>query len=436
MNRYYHILTYGCQMNTADSETIAGILENKGYQYTDKLEIADLIFVLTCAVRENAELKIFGKMGELSQLKEKKPHLILGIGGCMTQQERIAKKIYQKFPIVNIVFGTDSLHNLSNKLDEIIENSQRIYDVHEVTGDVYDDLPKIHGDRHRAFVNINYGCNNFCTYCIVPHVRGRERSREMSSIYNEVNDLAKRGYKEVTLLGQNVNSYGNDFSDDTNFVKLIEKLIPIKELKRIRFMTSHPKDMSKELIHLVKDEEKLCNHIHLPLQSGSSKILKKMNRKYNQKKYLELARYIREQIPNATITTDIIVGFPYESEEDFEETLKVVKEVEFDSAYTFAYSKRPGTPAAKYDHQVPEKIKMERLHKLIDLINYYMEKSNEKYLGKKVKVMVDGKSKKNENVLSGRTDSNKLIHFKKDCEVGDIIELVVYDYTPFVLWGK
>src|SRR6056297_1896060 len=200
MNKYYHILTYGCQMNTADSETIAGILENKGFQYTDQLSKADLIFVLTCAVRENAELKIFGKMGELSQLKEKKPHLILGIGGCMTQQERVAKKIYQKFPIVNIVFGTDSLHNLSKQLDEIINNSQRIYDVHEVTGDVFDDLPKIHGDRHRAFVNINYGCNNFCTYCIVPHVRGRERSREMPSIYNEILDLTKKGYKEVTLL--------------------------------------------------------------------------------------------------------------------------------------------------------------------------------------------------------------------------------------------
>ncbi|MFP4456492.1 MAG: tRNA (N6-isopentenyl adenosine(37)-C2)-methylthiotransferase MiaB [Clostridia bacterium] len=436
MNKYYHILTYGCQMNTSDSETIAGILEKKGYNHTDNMEDADLIIVLTCAVRENAELKIFGKMGELTQLKEKKPHLILGIGGCMTQQEKIAKKIYQKFPIVNIVFGTDSLHNLSNQLDEIINESSRIYDVHEVTGDIYDNLPKMHGDKHRAFVNINYGCNNFCTYCIVPHVRGRERSREISSIYKEVKTLADNGFKEVTLLGQNVNSYGNDFNDDTNFVKLLEKLIPINGLERIRFMTSHPKDMSKELIHLVRDQEKLCNHLHLPLQSGSSNILKKMNRKYDQEKYLELAKYIREQIPNATITTDIIVGFPYESEEEFEQTLKVVKEVEFDAAYTFAYSKRPGTPAAEYDNQVPEDVKMERLHRLIDLINYYMEKSNKQYLGKKVKVMVDGKSKRNDNILSGRTDTNKLIHFEKDCNVGDIIELEVYDYTPFVLWGK
>ncbi len=436
MKQYYHLLTYGCQMNVADSETIAGILEEKGYSYTDELTTADLIFVITCAVRDNAEQKIYGKLGELVKLKESKPHMILGIGGCMTQQDEIAKRIYQRFPGMNIVFGTDNLHKLSQDLDIIIEESKRIMDVHEITGNIYDDLPKTHTERHRAFVNINFGCNNFCTYCIVPHVRGQERSRSIKSIKNEVARLAANGYKEVTLLGQNVNSFGSDSDNDTNFVKLLKNLIEIEEIKRIRFMTSHPKDMSLELIQLVRDEEKMCKHIHLPLQSGSSKILNKMNRKYDQDKYLNLARYIRKEIPQATITTDIIVGFPGETEADFLETLRVVDEIKFDAAYTFAYSKRPGTRAACYENQVSEDEKKSRLYKLIDRVNMYMEISNKSRLGQKISVMVDGTSKKDNEVLSGRSDDNKLVHFRGDYKVGDIIELEVYDYSPHVLWGK
>jgi tRNA-2-methylthio-N6-dimethylallyladenosine synthase len=423
-------------MNVADSETIAGILKTKGYYSTESLKEADLIFAITCAVRDNAEQKIYGKLGELSKLKENKPHLILGIGGCMTQQDEIAKHIYQRFPSINIVFGTDNLHSLSNDLDAIIEESRRILDVHEITGDIYEDLPKMHSENHRAFVNINFGCNNFCTYCIVPHVRGRERSRSIESIYDEVYQLGNQGYREVTLLGQNVNSYGNDLDDKINFVQLLKSLLEIENIKRIRFMTSHPKDMSKDLIHLVRDENKLCNHIHLPIQSGSSKVLKKMNRRYDQDKYLDLARYIRNEIPQATITTDIIVGFPGETEEDFLETMKVVDEIEFDSAYTFAYSKRPGTPAAKFEDQVPEEDKKNRLYRLIDQVNMYMEKSNKSRLGKKISIMVDGKSRKDDEVWSGRSDDNKLVHFRGDYNVGDIIELEVYDYTPHVLWAK
>lgn len=434
--KYYHIITYGCQMNEADSETLAGILYKKGYIHTDNLDYADVILLVTCAVREHAEQRIYGKMGDLMQLKQLKPSLIIGIGGCMPQQIQVAKKLKSNFPKLDLIFGTHNLHEFEELFDKALLKNEKIFEIHDIDGLVVENLPKNRKYTHKASINITYGCNNFCTYCIVPHVRGRERSRKQEHIVNEVKGLVANGYKEVTLLGQNVNSYGNDLSSNISFETLLEQLANIKGLLRIRFMTPHPKDMSDKLIEIVKKYDNICNHIHLPMQSGSTNVLKAMNRKYTKEQYLELALKVRKEIPNCTITTDIIVGFPGETEQDFLDTLDVVNAVKFDAAFTFAYSKREGTPAAKYENQVPEAVKKERLHTLIKKVQSLMLTSNESYFGKELDVMIEGSSKRNDNVLSARTDTYKLVHLVGDYKTGDIVRVKINKVSNFTLWAE
>lgn len=432
----YHIITYGCQMNEADSETIAGILTERGYQPCEDVHDADLILLITCAIRDHAEERIYGKLGQLMQIKKQKPDLIIGVGGCMTQQMPIAKKLRTKFPLLNLIFGTHNLHEFADMLDDVVQRNSRVFNIKNIDGIVVENLPKMHHSSYKANVNITYGCNNFCTYCIVPYVRGRERSRLKDDIVQEVVNLVERGYVEITLLGQNVNSYGKDLTEPVRFEELMIALADLEGLKRIRFMTSHPKDMSDELIDIVAQHDNICNHIHLPMQSGSSKVLKAMNRHYTKESYLALANRVRSKVPDCTITTDIIVGFPGETEEDFAHTLDVVKQVKFDAAYTFAYSPRPGTPAAEYENQVPEDVKKRRLHELIAVVQDLMRDSNLRCVGKTYQVMVDGVSKKDSEVFSGRTDHNKLVHFRGDYQIGQLVELEIYRATSFVLWGK
>ncbi len=435
-DKNYHIITYGCQMNQADSETIAGILSNRGFKTTDSIYQADLILLITCAVREHAEQRIYGKLGELMQLKNINPALVIGIGGCMPQQLEVANKLRQKFPRLDLIFGTHNLPEFETMLDRVFADREQVFEIHDIAGRITEDLPKSRIDRHKAYVNITFGCNNFCTYCIVPHVRGRERSRNPNDIINEVINLVQSGYQEVTLLGQNVNSYGLDLNRDFSFADLLKELAMLKGLSRIRFMTPHPKDISDRLIDLINKHDNICNHIHLPLQSGSSAVLRRMNRKYSKEGYLQLAQKIRDGIANCTITTDIIVGFPGESEADFADTIEVVNTVKFDAAFTFAYSKRKGTPAAGYSDQVPQMIKKQRLHRLIELVQQYMLASNQACLGQTFEVMVDGPSKKDPSILSGRTKTNKLVHFAGQYQAGDLVDLKIYRTTSFVLWGE
>lgn len=431
----YYILTYGCQMNFSDSEIIAGYLQEMGFTPTEEMNKADIIFVLTCAVRENAELRVYGKMGEISLLAQKNENLIVAVGGCMTQQDDVARKIYAKYPFVRLVFGTGNLDKLPEFLETIFAG-KRQYAVEDPSRKVHEIPVKAHTDKFRAYVNITFGCNNFCTYCIVPYVRGRERSRRSEDIINEVQSLTAKGHGEITLLGQNVNSYGQDLEGERNFVELVEEILKIPSLRRLRFMTPHPKDMSKDLIHLIRDNSKMAKHIHLPMQSGSTEILKKMNRRYTKADYLKLAHYIRSEIPDATLTTDIIVGFPGETEQDFSDTMDVLQQIKFDAAYTFAYSPRPGTPAANYDSQLTQEEKMQRLHILIAEVNKYMAKSNANDVGKTLKVLVEGPSRKDENTLTGRTEGNKIVHFQGNYQPGDWVNLKIYDYSSSFLWGR
>ncbi|MFW5992152.1 MAG: tRNA (N6-isopentenyl adenosine(37)-C2)-methylthiotransferase MiaB, partial [Halanaerobiaceae bacterium] len=336
----YHIITYGCQMNEHDSEMLAGMLENMGYRATGKLDEADIILLNTCIIRKNAELKLFGKVGSLKHLKEKNPELIIGIGGCMMQEEAAVEEIYEKYPQVDLVFGTHNIHRLPELITRIEENRERIIETWDQDKGLIPDLPYIRESKYKSWVTIIQGCNNFCSYCIVPYVRGRERSRPLPEIVKEVKELVEDGVKEITLLGQNVNSYGHDREEAYDFADLLLKLDKIQGLKRIRYMTSHPRDFNLDLIEVIKNSKSICEHFHLPVQSGSSKILKKMNRGYNRKQYLKLVKKIKEEIPTASVTTDFIVGFPGETEIDFQQTLQLVKELKFDMAFTFKFSPR------------------------------------------------------------------------------------------------
>ncbi|MEW9034112.1 MAG: tRNA (N6-isopentenyl adenosine(37)-C2)-methylthiotransferase MiaB, partial [Planifilum fimeticola] len=351
--KHYLIKTYGCQMNVHDSETIAGILQSMGYSPTDREEAADVILLNTCAVRENAEDKVFGELGRLKPLKVERPGLILGVCGCMSQEEAVIRRILQQHQYVDLIFGTHNIHRLPHLLKEALFSKEMVVEVWSKEGDIVENLPKARQDGLKAWVNIMYGCDKFCTYCIVPYTRGKERSRRPEDVLAEVRELARKGYREVTLLGQNVNAYGKDFTDRTyTFAHLMDDVRKIG-IPRVRFTTSHPRDFDDHLIEVLAKGGNLVEHIHLPVQSGSSAILKRMARKYNREQYLELVRKIREAIPNVSLTTDIIVGFPGETEEQFEETLSLVREVEYDSAFTFIYSPREGTPAARMEDDVP-----------------------------------------------------------------------------------
>lgn len=436
-NKKYIILTWGCQMNEHDSEKMSGILESLGYKNTTIKEDADLIIFNTCLVRENAELKVYGNLGELKALKRENPDMIIAISGCMMQKKEIRDEIKKKYRFVDIIFGTHNIHKLPELIANHSQNTRMIIDVWEDGGEIIEGLPAKRKYGFKAFVNIMYGCNNFCSYCIVPYTRGREKSREPNDIVNEIKKLAREGYKEVTLLGQNVNSYGKSLDIKMTFAELLYLINDITGIERIRFMTSHPKDLSDELIRAIKDCNKVCEHIHLPFQAGSDKILKQMNRKYNKDQYLKLVQKIKDEIPDISLTTDIIVGFPGETEEDFMETIDVVKKTEFDSAFTFLYSIREGTPAAKMENQVSDDIKHKRLKKLLDVLNPISHENNFRLLNTIQEVLVEETSKTDSSVLSGRTRTNKLVHFKGNTElIGKIVKVKIDNTKTWTLEGS
>ena len=442
----YHILTMGCQLNENDSEKLCGMLENMGYTRTDDFKKADLNLFNTCCVRENAEDKLFGKLGELKRLKEEKG-IIIAIGGCMMQEKHITDKIKESYPFVDILFGTHTLHRFPEDLYKALIEKKKQEDIIDIDGEIYEGLPIKRESNIKASVTIMNGCNNFCTYCIVPYVRGRERSRKPKEIIKEVKELARQGYKEITLLGQNVNSYlrvekekGIDFEEYegvNSFATLLKALNKIEGIERIRFVSPHPKDFTDDVIEAIHNCDKVCKLIHLPLQAGNTKVLKEMNRKYTKEQYLKLVEKMKAKIPNLTLSTDIIVGFPGETDEEFEDTLEVVKEVRFEQVYMFIYSRRVGTPGDKMKNQIPEEIKHKRFDRLKALVESQIEENNQKYVGTVQKVLVEGLSKNNENMLTGRTDSNKVVVFEgaKDL-IGKLINLNIVSEHMWYLKGK
>jgi len=431
----YSILTMGCQLNENDSEKIAGMVEKMGYIKSEDEENADLYLINTCCVRENAEEKLFGKIGELKKKKENK-NIIIAIGGCMMQEEHITSKIKRSYPFVDIIFGTHTLHKLPEDIYNLVTKREKIKDVIDIDGKVYEGIPVKRTDNKKALVTIMYGCNNFCTYCIVPYVRGRERSRNEKDILKEVECLAKEGYKEITLLGQNVNSYKGS-NNGYGFAMLLRDVCKINGIEIIRFVSPHPKDFTDDVIDAIKDNKKISRLIHVPLQSGSTNVLKKMNRKYTKEQYLDLIDRIKSKIPDAVFSTDIIVGFPEETEEDFEDTLDVVSKVNFEQIYMFIYSRRVGTIADRMEKQVPEDIKHKRFDRLKALFESRIEENNQKYVGTNQKILVEGYSKNNPNMLNGRTTTNKVVVFEGNKElIGQIIDIKIVSQHKWYLKGE
>ena len=433
----FFISTFGCQMNEEDSEKISGMLKSMGYEKADNKEDASVIIFNTCCVRENAELKVFGNLGALKALKKKRPELIIGVCGCMMQQKGMAEEIMEKFPFVDMIFGTHNAYKFPEYLNRVKQEGKAVCEIYNEETEIVEGLPLDRESSIKAFVTIMYGCNNFCTYCIVPYVRGKERSRKPEDIEKEIKDLVAHGYKEITLLGQNVNSYGKGLEEEIDFAKLLRRINEIEGLERIRFMTSHPKDLSDDVIYAIRDCEKICEQIHLPVQSGSDNILKKMNRHYDREKYLSIIEKIKKEIPGVAITTDIIVGFPGESEEDFEGTLDMVKEVEYDSAFTFIYSRRKYTPADMMLNQVDDAVKHERFNRLIESVNEICARKNLEYEGKCVEVLVEGISKNDDTKLMGRTRTGKLVNFtgSKD-SIGKLVNVKITKAASFSLKGE
>lgn len=433
----YSISTFGCQMNEHDSEKLAGMLNAMGYTETGKVEESSIILYNTCCVRENAELKVYGHLGALKKLKQENPELIIAVCGCMMQQPEVVEQIKKKYRHVDLIFGTHNLHRFPELLYQVLASKEHVIDVWESTGQIAEGMPVQRKDGVKAWVTVMYGCNNFCSYCIVPYVRGRERSRSAVDVLREVEELGQQGIKEVTLLGQNVNSYGKDREDGSTFADLLIKLNEVPGIERIRFMTSHPKDLSESLITAMRRSSKVCRHLHLPVQSGSTRVLEAMNRRYTKEQYLELVARIRRQIPDIALTTDIIVGFPGETEEDFEETLDVMRQVRFDAAYTFLYSKRTGTPAAKNPDQVPEAVMKERFERLVSLQNTIGREINDTLLGQDVEVLVEGLSKNSIRRFTGRTDTNKVVNFPGTKElVGKLVTVHIDQVQTWSLEGK
>ena len=430
----YYITTMGCQLNENDSEKLAGIVEGMGFEKTEKLEEADLVIYNTCCVRENAEERLFGKLGELKKQKEEKG-TIIAIGGCMMQEPAMLEKIKKSYNYTDIVFGTHTLHKFEEDLKKVLENGKKVRDVIDIDGEVIEDLPIKRNDNFKASVTIMYGCNNFCSYCIVPYVRGRERSREPEKILEEVEMLAKEGYKEITLLGQNVNSY--DGRENYKFANLLNDVCKIDGIERVRFISPHPKDFTDDVIEAIANNPKIARVLHLPLQSGSSAVLKKMNRKYTKEQYLELVDKIKTRIPDVVLSTDIIVGFPGETEEDFEDTLDVVRKVNYEQVFMFIYSRREGTVADKMENQIPEEIKHKRFDRLKELFDSRVSENNQKYIGTTQKILVDGYSKNDKETLTGRTDTNKVVNFKGNEElIGKMINIKITEEHKWYLTGE
>ena len=443
---YYNILTMGCQLNENDSEKISGMATNMGYIYTDDLEKTNMYIINTCCVRENAEEKLFGKLGELKKLREKN-NGIIALCGCMMQEKHIQEKLKQSYPYVDIIFGTHTLHKFPEDVYKILSERKKIKDVIDIDGEVYEGLPIKRNDEKRASVTIMYGCNNFCSYCIVPYVRGRERSRKPEDILQEIEGLAKEGYKEITLLGQNVNSYlrserlesrsEKSLGEVNSFADLLRAVNKIEGIEVIRFVSPHPKDFTDDVIEAIKDCKKVSKLIHIPLQSGSTEVLRKMNRKYSKETYLKLIEKIKNKVPDALFSTDIIVGFPGETEEDFEETLDVVRKVNFEQIFMFIYSRRVGTVADKMENQIPEEIKHKRFDRLKELFETQVEENNKKYIGTTQKVLVEGYSKTNDKMLTGRTNSNKVVVFEgQESLIGQVIDLRIISEHKWYLRGQ
>ena len=437
VKKHFYIETWGCQMNEEDSEKLSGMLKRVGYTKTENKEDAGIILFNTCCVRENAENKVFGNLGSLKHLKKENPDLIIGICGCMMQQEGMADKILKKFPYVNIVFGTHNAYKFPEYLNRVKTEGVQIKEIFNKETDIVEGLPIDRESNVKAFVTIMYGCNNFCTYCIVPYVRGRERSRKPEDLLNEVRELVAQGYKEITLLGQNVNSYGKGLEEEVDFAKLLRMINEIEGLERVRFMTSHPKDLTHDVIMAIKECDKLCEQIHLPVQSGSNSILKKMNRHYTKEYYLDLIKKIKEEIPGVTLTTDIIVGFPGETEEDFQETLELVKEVGYSSAFTFIYSRRNNTPADMMLNQVSEEDKHHRFNRLIAAVNERVIAQNKAEEGNILEVLVEGNSKNDAEKLTGRTRTGRLVNFTgENVNVGELVNVKITRAQNFSLIGE
>lgn len=449
--RTYRIITFGCQMNEHDSEVISGMLSQRGYtELADEADDPDVMIINTCSIRENADKRFFGKLGQLKKIKMRKPDFAVCVCGCMMQQDHVTEKLRRSYPWVDVIFGTHNIHEFPDMLEQMYEKREaagdvnnrsskqtRVDRIYDDAGTIVEGLPAKRLYGHKSFVNIMYGCNNFCTYCIVPYTRGREKSRRPEDIVSEVMRLTEDGVKEVTLLGQNVNSYKGVRQDGClmDFTDLIYELNDIEGLERIRFMTSHPKDLSDRLIRAFAECDSLCNYIHLPVQSGSSAVLARMNRKYTREEYLELVRRLRGAVPGIAISTDIIVGFPGETEEEFEETLTLAKEVQYDSAFTFLYSPRRGTPAAEYDDQIPETVKHERFNRLVEVMNAGSMKKNAEYVGRICKVLVDGPDRSMK--LSGRTEEFKLVDFEgSEKLIGSIVDVKITDSNTFSLRGE
>lgn len=433
----YYIETWGCQMNEEDSEKLSGMLKNLGYSRTEKKDDASIIIFNTCCVRENAELKVYGNLGALKKMKKTNPNLIIAVCGCMMQQEGMAENIIKKYPFVDIIFGTHNSYKFPEYLNRVKQENKSIIEIINKEEGIVEGIPVDRSSSIKAFVTIMYGCNNFCTYCIVPYVRGRERSRTPEDIENEIKDLVNQGYKEITLLGQNVNSYGKGLEPHITFSDLLRRLNKIEGLERIKFMTSHPKDLSEDLIKAITECDKVCEQVHLPVQSGSTNILRKMNRGYTREKYLQQITAIKAAMPNVALTTDIIVGFPGETEEDFLDTLSLIKEVEFDSAFTFIYSKRKGTPADEMIEQIDDNVKHDRFNRLVEVVNEISEKKNKEYQDKIVEVLVEGLSKNDSSKLMGRTRTGKLVNFAgKEESIGKLVNVKITNAQTFSLIGE
>ena len=431
----YCLTTFGCQMNEKQSEAVAGIMDEIGYHRQDNEE-ADVVIYNTCTVRENANLKVYGRLGHLHSLKDHNPDMKIILFGCMMQEQHVVDKIKKSYPFVNLVFGTHNIFKYAELFYEMLQSEQQIVDIWEGTDQIVEDLPTERNYTFKSGVNIMFGCNNFCSYCIVPYVRGRERSREPEAIVKEVKRLVADGVSEVMLLGQNVNSYGKTLEHPVTFAQLLEMLEDVEGLKRIRFMTSHPKDLSDELIEVMKNSRKICKHLHLPVQSGSSRILKQMNRKYTKEQYLELVGKLRAAVPDISLTTDIIVGFPGETEEDFQETLDVVRRVRYDSAFTFIYSKRTGTPAAAMEDQVPEDVVKDRFDRLLKEVQDIAAQVVMRDEGTVQKVLVEEMDTHEPGYVTGRLSNNTVVHFQGDASlIGQIVDVSLDEARGFYFMG-
>ena len=432
----YHVVTFGCQMNARDSEKLAGILERIGYAETDT-EDADFVIYNTCTVRENANLRVYGRLGQMKRTKQRHPDMLIALCGCMMQEPLVVDKIRKSYRHVDIIFGTHNIFKLAELIQTRLNTGKMVVDIWKDTNLVVEDLPVKKEFPFKSGVNIMFGCNNFCTYCIVPYVRGRERSRQPEDIIREVKRLSEEGVKEIMLLGQNVNSYGKTLEEPMTFAELLQKVTEVDGIERVRFMTSHPKDLSDELIDVIAANEKICRHIHLPMQSGSSRILNQMNRRYTKESYLELVDKIRRRIPEISLTTDIIVGFPGETEEDFLETMDVVNRVRFDTAFTFIYSKRTGTPAATFeDHATKEEIQ-NRFDRLIKRVSEISGEEICRYKGQVMPVLIESVSQQNQALLTGRLSNNILVHFKGDPSmIGEIRDVSLDECKGFYYMGN